>query len=91
MRWIWHGRHPTDRLLAQASRGNNSTSGSAKFESEPLWWMPAGLTRCGLNGLFFGCAPITQSTVTLTGGSNPWYGLVLAAVWPAGQPRYWPG
>jgi len=57
--------------------------GRAKFESEPLWWMPAGLTLAAvLNGLFFWLrTEITQSTVTLTsGGSNPWYGLILAAL-----------
>jgi len=57
--------------------------GRAKFESEPLWWMPLGLTLAAvLNGLFFWLrTEITQSTVTLTGGgSNPWYGLALAAV-----------
>jgi ABC-type branched-subunit amino acid transport system permease subunit len=61
--------------------------GRAKFESEPLWWMPAGLTLAAvLNGLFFWLrTEITQSTVTLTsGGSNPWYGLVLAAVLAGG-------
>ena len=57
--------------------------GRAKFESEPLWWMPLGLTLAAvLNGLFFWLrTEITQSTVTLTGGgSNPWYGLALASV-----------
>jgi protease PrsW len=57
--------------------------GRAKFESEPLWWMPAGITLAAvLNGLFFWLrTEVTQSTVTLTsGGSNPWYGLILAAV-----------
>jgi protease PrsW len=61
--------------------------GRAKFESEPLWWMPAGLTLAAvLNGLFFWLrTEITQSTVTLTGGgSNPWYGLLLAAVLAGG-------
>jgi RsiW-degrading membrane proteinase PrsW (M82 family) len=61
--------------------------GRAKFESEPLWWMPAGLTLAAvLNGLFFWLrTEITQSTITLTsGGSNPWYGLILAAVLAGG-------
>jgi protease PrsW len=56
--------------------------GRAKFESEPLWWMPSGITLAAvLNGLFFWLrSQLTQSTVTLTGGgSNPWFGLILAA------------
>jgi len=55
--------------------------GRAKFESEPLWWMPAGITLAAvLNGLFFWLrTELTQSSSTLTGGSNPWLGLILAA------------
>jgi RsiW-degrading membrane proteinase PrsW (M82 family) len=54
--------------------------GRAKFESEPLWWMPAGITLAAvLNGLFFWLrGEITQSS-SLTGGANPWLGLILAA------------
>jgi RsiW-degrading membrane proteinase PrsW (M82 family) len=57
--------------------------GRAKFENEPVWWMPLGLTLASaLNGLFFWLrTEITQSTVSLTsGGSNPWFGFALAAL-----------
>lgn len=55
--------------------------GRAKFESEPLWWMPTGITLAAvLNGLFFWLrGEITQSS-SLTGSTNPWLGLALAAV-----------
>jgi RsiW-degrading membrane proteinase PrsW (M82 family) len=57
--------------------------GRAKFESESLFWMPAGITLAAvLNGLFFWLRGwLVQSTATLTnGGGNPWLGLILAAI-----------
>ncbi len=57
--------------------------GRAKFESEPLWWMPAGLTlAAALNGLFFFTRDqVTRGSVSLSGGAvQPWYGLALAAL-----------
>jgi len=55
--------------------------GRAKFESEPLWWMPTGLTLAAvLNGLFFWLrGELTQSS-SLTATANPWFGLILAAL-----------
>jgi protease PrsW len=56
--------------------------GRAKFESESLFWMPAGITLAAiLNGLFFWLRGwLVQSTATLTnGGGNTWLGLILAA------------
>jgi len=57
--------------------------GRAKFESEPLWWMPLGLTLAAVgNGLFNWLrGTITRGSVSLSGGAvNPWLGLILAAV-----------
>ena len=53
-----------------------------KFEQNPIWWMPLGLTLAAvLNGAFYylrGLIAIGQ--ITSTGGSsNPWTGLFLAA------------
>lgn len=57
--------------------------GRAKFEDEPVWWLPAGLTLVAtLNGLF----AVTWNAVVQTGSVlsgqtiNPWFGLVLATV-----------
>ncbi|MBL8091239.1 MAG: PrsW family intramembrane metalloprotease [Anaerolineales bacterium] len=57
--------------------------GRAKFESEPIWWMPLGITLAAVfNGLFNWLQGIViRPTVTLSGASNnAWLGLVLAAV-----------
>lgn len=57
--------------------------GRAKFESEPLWWMPVGITLAAVvNGVFnWARGEITRGSVSLEGGAaNPWYGLVLAAI-----------
>lgn len=57
--------------------------GRAKFESEPIWWMPLGITLAAVfNGIFHWLLGIiTRPTITLTGASsNVWMGLVLAAV-----------
>jgi RsiW-degrading membrane proteinase PrsW (M82 family) len=54
--------------------------GRAKFENEPLWWMPAGLTLAAvLNGVFFWLRGELSQSGSLTGGANPWLGLALAA------------
>lgn len=54
----------------------------AKFEDEPVWWLPLGLTiAAALNGLF----SVALGGVTRTGSvlqnetASPWLGLVLAA------------
>ncbi|MEW6028501.1 MAG: PrsW family intramembrane metalloprotease [Chloroflexota bacterium] len=54
--------------------------GRAKFESEPLWWMPLGLTlSAAANGLFtWARGEVTRGGGTLSSGPNPWLGLVLA-------------
>src|SRR6266508_228077 len=57
--------------------------GRAKFESEPIWWMPLGITLAAVaNGLFNWLrGRVVQGNVSLTGGGvNPWLGLVFAAV-----------
>ncbi|MBE7434359.1 MAG: PrsW family intramembrane metalloprotease [Anaerolineales bacterium] len=57
--------------------------GRAKFESEPVWWMPLGITLAAVfNGIFTWLQVIvTQPTITLSGSTTPtWMGLVLAAV-----------
>jgi RsiW-degrading membrane proteinase PrsW (M82 family) len=57
--------------------------GRAKFESEPIWWMPLGITLAAvMNGLFnWMRGRVVQSGVSLTGASvNPWLGLAFAAV-----------
>lgn len=57
--------------------------GRAKFESEPIWWMPLGITLAAVfNGVFTWLQVIvTQPTITLSGSTTPtWMGLVLAAV-----------
>ena len=57
--------------------------GRAKFESEPLWWMPLGITLAAVvNGLFnWVRGAVTRGGVsTLGGAANPWSGLILAAV-----------
>ena len=57
--------------------------GRAKFESEPIWWMPLGITLAAIfNGVFTWLQVIvTQPNITLSGSTTPtWMGLVLAAV-----------
>lgn len=58
--------------------------GRAKFENEPLWWMPAGITLAAVvNGLFNwarGAVTLGGVTKIAEGASGPWSGLVLAAV-----------
>jgi RsiW-degrading membrane proteinase PrsW (M82 family) len=71
--------------LAQASFAGLSGYflGRAKFEDEPVWWLPSGVALAAvLNGLFtYLRGEITTTGLTLTGGGfNPWPGLILAAV-----------
>jgi RsiW-degrading membrane proteinase PrsW (M82 family) len=57
--------------------------GRAKFESEPIWWMPLGITIAAIfNGLFNWLrGRVVQTGISLSGSSsNSWLGLVLAAV-----------
>lgn len=57
--------------------------GRAKFEHEPIWWMPLGITLAAVaNGLFnWVRGEVTRGGVSLSGGAaNPWSGLILAAV-----------
>lgn len=64
--------------LAQASFAGISGYflGRAKFEEEPVWWLPLGVTTAAvLNGLFtFVRGEITRVGLTV----NPWNGLILA-------------
>lgn len=71
--------------LAQASFSGLSGYflGRAKFEDEPVWWLPSGLALASvLNGLFtFARGELTTTNLSLAGGGfNPWPGLILAAV-----------
>ncbi len=56
--------------------------GRAKFEREPAWWMPAGLSLAAVfNGLFtYLRGEVTRTGISLAGGGgfNPWPGLALA-------------
>jgi RsiW-degrading membrane proteinase PrsW (M82 family) len=57
--------------------------GRAKFEAEPIWWMPLGVTLAAVaNGVFNWLrGQVVQTGVSLSGAStNPWLGLALAAV-----------
>jgi RsiW-degrading membrane proteinase PrsW (M82 family) len=57
--------------------------GRCKFESVPLWWMPAGLALAAvLDGLFtYVRGEISTTAIGLQGGGySPWPGLVLGAV-----------
>jgi len=70
--------------LALASFGGLSGYflGRCKFEDEPVWWMPAGLTLAAvLDGLFtYVRGEVTTTAVGLRGGGyNPWPGLLLGA------------
>lgn len=54
----------------------------AKFEEEPVWWLPSGVALAAiLNGIFtYVRGEITTTRLSLTGGGfNPWPGLILAA------------
>lgn len=71
--------------LAQASFAGISGYflGRAKFEDEPVWWLPLGLTLAAvLNGLF----TVIRGGVTRVGSAmagrtaNPWFGLVFATL-----------
>jgi RsiW-degrading membrane proteinase PrsW (M82 family) len=71
--------------LAQASFAGISGYflGRAKFEEEPVWWLPLGLTVAAvLNGLFTVIlGGVTRTEAVLTGQmATPWAGLVLAAI-----------
>jgi len=57
--------------------------GQAKFKSDPVWWMPLGVTLAAVaNGIFNWLRGlITRGGIGLSGStSSPWWGLVLAAV-----------
>jgi len=57
--------------------------GRAKFEADPIWWMPAGVTLAAVaNGLFSWLrGRVTHGGISLSGSTaNPWFGLALAAV-----------
>lgn len=57
--------------------------GRARFDDEPVWWLPAGVTLAAiLNGLFTVLrGELTTTGLGLSGGGfNPWPGLVLATV-----------
>ncbi len=57
--------------------------GRAKFEDEPVWWLPAGVGLAALlNGLFtYVRGEITTTALSLAGGGfNPWPGLILGSV-----------
>jgi RsiW-degrading membrane proteinase PrsW (M82 family) len=59
-----------------------------KFDDEPLWWMPLGLTIAAvINGLFSWLSgEITRAPISIdatglgTGGYNPWPALVLGTL-----------
>lgn len=76
--------HVTVTALAQASFAGITGYflGRAKFEEEPVWWLPAGLAlAAALNGLFsVALGGLTRSGSALAGQTiNPWLGLPLAA------------
>ena len=57
--------------------------GRAKFESDPIWWMPLGITLAAVaNGLFNWLRGlVTHGSISLSGSTgSPWLGLALAAV-----------
>jgi protease PrsW len=71
--------------LAQASFAGISGYflARARFEEEPVWWLPLGVTVAAvMNGVF----AVVRGSVTRTGSAlaghtaNPWYSLFLAAV-----------
>jgi RsiW-degrading membrane proteinase PrsW (M82 family) len=57
--------------------------GRAKFEADPIWWMPLGVTLAAIaNGLFNWLRGlITRGGISLSGSTgNSWLGLILAAL-----------
>jgi RsiW-degrading membrane proteinase PrsW (M82 family) len=55
----------------------------AKFETEPVWWLPGGVALAAvLNGLFTTLrGELTTTGLGLAGGGfNPWPGLILATI-----------
>jgi RsiW-degrading membrane proteinase PrsW (M82 family) len=61
--------------------------GRAKFENEPAWWMPLGVTLAAIaNGLFNWLRGlVTRGSISMAGSTgSPWFGLILAAVVAAG-------
>ncbi|HQE93724.1 MAG TPA: PrsW family glutamic-type intramembrane protease [Anaerolineae bacterium] len=57
--------------------------GRAKFEDEPVWWLPGGVALAALlNGVFTTLrGELTTPALDLAGGGfNPWPGLLLATV-----------
>jgi RsiW-degrading membrane proteinase PrsW (M82 family) len=71
--------------LAQASFAGISGYflGRAKFEEEPVWWMPLGLTlAASLNGIFSVLlGGLTRTRAVVTGQmATPWLGLAAATV-----------
>ncbi len=76
--------HVAVTALAQASFAGLTGYflGRARFEREPVWWMPAGITLAAiLNGLFtYARGEVTRTGISLAagGGFNPWPGLWLA-------------
>lgn len=75
-----------ETALAQAAFGGvmGYFLGRAKLESEPLWWMPLGITIAAvLNGLFsFARSQVTRGGLSLAGGAsvNFFNGFALAAL-----------
>jgi RsiW-degrading membrane proteinase PrsW (M82 family) len=70
--------------LAQASFSGISGYflARAKFEDEPVWWLPSGIALAAiLNGIFtYVRGEITTTRLSLSGGGfSPWPGLILAA------------
>ncbi len=56
--------------------------GRAKFEADPIWWMPLGITLAAVaNGLFNWLRGlVTVGGISLSGSTgSPWFGLLLAA------------
>ncbi|MBN2003319.1 MAG: PrsW family intramembrane metalloprotease [Anaerolineae bacterium] len=75
--------------LAQASFAGLSGYflGRAKFEEEPIWWLPGGVALAAtLNGVFTWLrGELTTTSLKLTGGGfNPWPGLILATIMALG-------
>jgi protease PrsW len=57
--------------------------GRAKFEAEPIWWMPLGITLAAtFNGVFNWLqGMVVRPSITLSGASNnAWMGFALATV-----------
>jgi RsiW-degrading membrane proteinase PrsW (M82 family) len=57
--------------------------GQAKFEDEPIWWLPLGLgIAAGLNGVFTVLrGELSRGGLSLSGARmHPWVGLILASI-----------